>query len=404
MLARELNRGPIPARQEAFIRNRSHSVFALVVLGACLPACQTRSADAIAGARNVALAGVVHGLDHPVYLTAPAGDPRLFVVEQPGRIRIVQDGRLLAKPFLDITDRVGFGGERGLLSLAFDPDYAHSGRIYVNYTDRHGDTRIERYRVTSNPGVADPASAQRVLTIDQPYSNHNGGHLLFGPDSLLYVGMGDGGSANDPRGNGQNRNTLLGKILRIDVRRDGAYTIPPGNPFEHGGGRPEIWATGVRNPWRLWIDPAERLLYVADVGQNQWEEVDVAPLERAGLDYGWNVFEASHCLRGTGCDSSGHVTPVLEYGHDAGCSITGGIVYRGRAVPALAGQYLYADYCSGWIRGFRFEGGRASEPRTWFADRVGSISSFGVDGRGEAYVLTLEGGVYRFTAGTRAGH
>ncbi len=383
---------------------RAH-VFACMVFALVTTAgCQARSADAVAG-DGIALQRVASGLDRPVHLTAPAGDPRLFVVEQPGRIRIVAGGRLLAKPFLDLTDRVRSGGERGLLSLAFDPHYARNGRFFANYTGSRGETEIVRFTVSGDPDIADPASARTVLTVEQPYANHNGGHLIFGPDGLLYAGMGDGGSANDPHGNGQNPRTLLGKILRLDVRGAGdgkvPYAIPPGNPFSAGGGRAEIWAIGVRNPWRLWIDPETRRLYVADVGQNRWEEVDVAPLDAAGLDYGWNVMEGDHCFRTADCDTAGLTRPVLDYGHGEGCSITGGLVYRGRGVPALDGVYLYADYCGGWIRGFRWADGRAIERRTWVPARVGSISSFGEGGDREAYVLTLEGDVYRIVKAPR---
>jgi len=373
---------------------------AALLAGAMLACgCQSRAAE---GRDAIALVPVVSGLDQPVHLTAPAGDPRLFVVEQPGRIRIVRDGRLLPRPFLDLTDRVRSGGERGLLSLAFHPRFAGNGRFYVNYTDRSGDTRIAGFRVTDDPDRADPASESTVLTVAQPYSNHNGGHILFGPDGLLYAGMGDGGSGYDPRGNGQDPNTLLGAILRLDVDGRAPYAIPAGNPYAKGGGRPEVWATGVRNPWRMWIDPVDLMLYVADVGQDRWEEVDVVPLDAAGLDYGWNVMEGLHCLRGDACDTTGFVRPVLEYGHDEGCSITGGLVYRGRAVPALVGHYLYADYCGGWIRGFRFAEGRATDRRTYVGRRAGSISSFGEGGDGEAYVLTLEGEVLRIGSASPA--
>jgi glucose/arabinose dehydrogenase len=218
--------------------------------------------------------------------------------------------------------------------------------------------------------------------------------VLFGPDGYLYAGMGDGGSANDPHGNGQNRGTLLGAILRLDVDGDPPYAIPADNPYAGGGGRPEIWATGVRNPWRMWIDAETRTLFFGDVGQNRWEEIDAAPLDVAGLDFGWNVMEGGHCLRDD-CDAAGFTAPVLEYGRDSGCSVTGGLVYRGSKIPALRGVYLYSDYCKGWIRGFRLENGEAIERRTWVERSVGDVSSFGTDGAGEAYVATLEGTIFR---------
>jgi glucose/arabinose dehydrogenase len=374
------------------------SLAASLALLLALAGCQPQQAGAIAGADGLVLQPIAEGLDQPVHLTAPAGDPRLFVVEQPGRIRIIANDRVLDRPFLDLTKSVRSGGERGLLSLAFHPRYSENGHCFVNYTDASGATRIVRFSVTADPDVADPASARDVMTIEQPYSNHNGGHILFGPDGLLYVGMGDGGAANDPHGNGRNRHTLLGALLRIDVDGGARYAIPSGNPYAAGRGRAEVWATGVRNPWRLWIDPVARLLYVADVGQNAWEEVSVAPLAAAGLDYGWNVMEGRHCFRSGRCDTTGLVVPVIEYGRGDGCSITGGIVYRGKAVPELQGVYVYSDYCTGWIRGFRYAAGAATEPKTWVSGRVGSISSFGVGGDGEAYVITLEGAVLRIAA------
>jgi len=375
-----------------------HRTTPRAALIACLAASLAPAAGCGAGAAEdgggIALTKLAEGLDAPLHLTAPAGDPRLFVVEQPGRIRIIAAGRLLERPFLDITARVRAGGERGLLSLAFHPRYAENGRFFVDYTDRGGDTRIAEFRVSEDPDLADAGSERLLLAVEQPYANHNGGHVLFGPDGMLYVGMGDGGAANDPHGHGRNPNTLLGAILRLDVDSGEPYAIPPGNPFARGGGRPEIWAIGARNPWRMWFDAAESLLYVADVGQNRWEEVHIAPATAAGLDYGWNVMEGRHCFRGAGCDTGGLDLPVLEYGHDEGCSITGGIVYRGRAVPALAGHYLYADYCSGWIRSFRYEGGRATQARELARD-AGSIASFGEGADGEAYVLSLDGAVFR---------
>src|SRR3989475_6913841 len=229
---------------------------------------------------------VARGLSDPLYLTAPAGDARLFIVEQAGRIRIVKDGRLLPTPFLDLRDSVGAGGERGLLGLAFHPAYARNGRFYVDYTDKHGDTRIKRFAVSTDPDRADPASGTQLLFIAQPYANHNGGLVMFGPDGMLYVGMGDGGSGGDPHGNGQNKRTLLGKLLRIDVDRGDPYAIPPDNPFVGAAGaRPEISATGLRNPWRFAFDRATGLLYIADVGQNPWGGLGIARASRARPKY-----------------------------------------------------------------------------------------------------------------------
>jgi len=320
------------------------------------------------------------GLRSPVYLTAPPGDARVFIVEQVGIVRIAREARLLARPYLDLTDRVGSGGERGLLSLAFHPDFARNGRFFVDYTDRHGDTHVAEFHAEPGADTAEAASERQLLLVRQPYANHNGGHVLFGPDGKLYVGMGDGGSAGDPHGNAQDTSSRLGKILRIDVD---AGTIEP-------------WARGVRNPWRLAFDAG--LLYIADVGQGRWEEVNVMPASVRGLNYGWRTMEGAHCYRNPVCARAGLVSPVLEYGHDEGCSIIGGLVYRGRDVPLLDGQYLYSDYCSGWLRSLRYADGAVQERHTWRIPPVGPVLSFGADGRGEAYLLAQSGTVYRIAA------
>ena len=355
---------------------------------------------------------VVDGLNRPLHLTAPAGDPRLFVVEQGGTIRIVRDGRVLPAPFLDLSNRLRAGGEQGLLGLAFHPRYAENGYFYVDYTDREGDTRIERFRVsTSDPDRANPASSKLLLQIDQPYSNHNGGHVFFGPDGMFYIGMGDGGSGGDPGNRAQNPDELLGKLLRIDVDRGDPYAIPPDNPFarEPGRGRPEIWALGLRNPWRCAFDPAEGLLYIADVGQNEWEEIHVEPANRPGVNYGWNLMEGGHEYRLAGRSTAGMAWPPVEYSHDDGCSITGGAVYRGRRAPMLVGHYVFSDYCTGWIRSFRYRGGRATEAAEWEGANAGNVTSFGVDASGEMYVMNSDGVVYRLagspapTRGARGG-
>jgi glucose/arabinose dehydrogenase len=351
-------------------------------------------------ATSVRLVEVASGLGSPLFLTAPAGDSRLFVVEQPGRIRVIRNGSLLATPFLDLTAKVTSGGERGLLSVAFHPQYASNGFLYVDYTDRNGDTRVERYHVSTDADRADPASAHLVLGVAQPYANHNGGLLMFGPDGKLYVGMGDGGSGGDPLGNGQNPNVLLGKLLRLDVDAADPYGIPAGNPFiGQAGKRAEIWAIGLRNPWRYSFDRDSGILYVADVGQDAWEEVNAVPVSTAGANYGWNTMEATHCYKpSTGCDTRGLVLPVLEYGHGEGCSVIGGYVYRGSALPSLRGTYFYSDFCSGFIRSFRLSGGAAAEQKQWDLGQLGAVLSFGEDAAGELYVLTADGRVLRFSA------
>ncbi|HKK09166.1 MAG TPA: PQQ-dependent sugar dehydrogenase [Gemmatimonadota bacterium] len=345
---------------------------------------------------------VVRGLSNPLYLTAPAGDDRLFVVEKGGTVRVVEGGRLLAAPFLDLSSVVSAGGERGLLSLAFHPDYATNGTFYVDFTDASGDTRVVAYRVSaSDPDRADPASGDTILSVAQPYANHNGGLLAFGPDGMLYVGLGDGGSGGDPDGNGQDTGTLLGTILRLDVDGGSPYAIPSDNPFAGGsGGRGEIWAYGLRNPWRYAFDAPSGLLYIADVGQGDWEEVDVVPADSGGVNFGWNVVEGDHCYGASSCDRTGLEPPVLEYGHDQGCSITGGMVYRGDAMPELDGTYFYSDYCSGWLRSFRYRAGSVTDERSWSVGDLGRVLSFGRDAAGELYVLSADGSVYRLEPGS----
>jgi glucose/arabinose dehydrogenase len=359
-------------------------------------------ADPPAGTASVGLQEVASGLSFPLYLTAPAGDPsRLFIVEKGGAIRIVKDGALLPAPFLDLTARVSTGGEQGLLGLAFDPEYATNGRFVVHYTDVNGNTVVSVFRVTAGDAdLADPASETILLTAEQPFANHNGGQILFGPDGMLYIGLGDGGSGGDPGGRGQSVADLLGSILRIDVRSGTGYTIPPDNPFAgRTDASQEIWSFGLRNPWRFTFDPATGDLYIADVGQNAWEEVDVvraADGAGRGANFGWNVTEGRHCYASTGCDLNAFTLPVLEYSHGEGCSISGGFVYRGAAIPGLQGHYFYADYCQGWVRSFRLQDGLAVEPQQWpTLAPGGSVPSFGQDAAGEIYVLSAEGRVFR---------
>lgn len=351
------------------------------------------------GDSTLALEQVASGLSNPLHLTAPSGDPRLFVVEQAGRIRIVQNGQVATTPFLDIVAKVGSGGERGLLSMAFDPSYAANGFFYVNYTDRDGDTVVERYRVSADPNRADAASAKRILFVAQPLANHNGGHILFGPDGMLYIAMGDGGSGGDPQGNGQNRNSLLGKLLRIDLRSGDPYTNPSDNPFVgQAGARAEIWALGLRNPWRIAFDRTDRALYIADVGQNAIEEVNVVAASLAGVNYGWKVMEGDRCFGASTCAQAGLTLPAVTYTHDGGaCSITGGVVYRGARMPELAGHYFYSDYCAGFVRSFRWSNGQVSDATGWELETSGRVVSFGEDSAGEMYLLSSNGTVYRFT-------
>jgi hypothetical protein len=343
---------------------------------------------------------VVTNLVSPLFLTSPAGDARLFVVEQAGTIRIVSAGNLLPTPFLNIASRVLAGGERGLLSMAFDPDYASTGFFYVYLTDTNGDIAIERYQVSAgNPNVADPTPL-RVLTIPhRNFANHNGGLLAFGPDAMLYAATGDGGGGGDPLGSGQNLNSLLGKLLRIDVRNASSatpYAVPADNPFVgQAGALPEIWAYGLRNPWRFAFDPPAGRLYIADVGQNRIEEINAVDAATPGLNYGWSITEGSLCHPGGTCSMAGFTLPILEYGHDAagGCSVTGGFVYRGSAIPELQGRYLYSDACSGWLRSFSTAGASAVERVDWNTTNVGQVLSFGEDAQGELYLLARRNGV-----------
>jgi glucose/arabinose dehydrogenase len=350
---------------------------------------------------DLGLEFIASEFDFPLALTAPTGDPRLFIVEKAGRIRIVSGGTTLAEPFLDISHLVSASDEQGLLGLAFHPGYATNGRFYVNYTDLDGATRVVGYRVSSDPDRADPGTADPLLTIPRPSSNHNGGALAFGPDGFLYVAVGDGGAATAGGGTGQDVSDLAGSILRIDVASATGYAIPGSNPFANqAGARGEVWSLGLRNPWRISFDRETGDLYVADVGQNNLEEVNVSPRTSGGgraANYGWSVTEGSSCFDDPGCDPGEFVLPVVEYDHDDGCSVTGGYVYRGAAMPALAGRYFYADFCSGWVRSFRLESGQAVSEREWpELGTVGQISSFGEDAEGELYILNASGGsVYR---------
>lgn len=338
---------------------------------------------------------VVDGLAKPVGLEH-AGDRRLFVVEQGGLVRTVQDGRLQGQPFLDLRDRADDSNfEQGLLGLAFHPDFARNGQLFVNYTNAGGNTIVARLVAGAGAARVDPGSEQVLLRVDQPYSNHNGGDLEFGPDGYLYIATGDGGSAADPFDNGQRLDTLLGKLLRIDIDQGDPYAIPPDNPFASGGGLPEIWAYGLRNPWRFAFDPVNGDLYIGDVGQNAWEEIDFLPAGFAGpRNFGWNVREGTHSF--TGEATAEMIDPVAEYANGPGgtCSITGGLVMRSPSLPEWDGVYLYGDYCSGQVWGLVRDGsGNWISAQLFDTDL--SLTAFGTDSQGEVYLVDHGGAVYR---------
>jgi glucose/arabinose dehydrogenase len=387
-------------------------LLALLVMFAALGACgsapagsqdvTTAAHDAASGAKLTRIGR----FDAPVYVAQPPGERRrLFVVEQGGTIVVVRDGHALRTPFLDLSSQVVSGGEQGLLGLAFAPDYASSGRFYVDYTDTSGDTRIVEYRRGSSPERANPRSARQLIFQDQPESNHNGGQLAFGPDGLLYIGLGDGGGGDDqhgPIGNAQSLGTLLGKILRIDPRPGrpsppgrSPYRIPADNPFAgRAGAKPAIYAWGLRNPWRFSFDRKTGDMAIGDVGQDHVEEIDFRTRGSArGVNFGWRAWEGTR-REDPGLTVHGNVKPVLQYTHDHGCSVTGGYVIRDRRLPALAGRYVYGDFCAGdlFTAKLRQDGARG---RRALGLHVEALSSFGEDRRGRVYVTSLNGPVYR---------
>lgn len=371
---------------------------------------------------------IASGLDKPIYLTAPSGCvDTLYVVEQSGKIRTISNSILIKKPFLDITDRVHNplfpGDERGLLGMAFHPRFYDNGYFYLNYISNDQMTIISRFSIQSKTTLE--KSEEIILTIEQPYSNHNGGQLEFGYDGYLYIGVGDGGSAGDPFNNGQNNNTLLGSILRIDVNSSFPYSIPPSNPvYENIKKQNEIWLYGLRNPWRFSFDAKTNELYVGDVGQNGWEEIHLIPHEGGGSNLGWNIMEGNHCYPDEKlCDKTGLTLPIFEYPNDAnymktlvgfaqtkpkiqGCSVTGGYIYRGALIPHFQGHYIFADYCTGKFWSFVYKDNkvthfkkRTTELRDGTGKKQFYVSSFGKDGVGELYFLDYEGSVYKIING-----
>jgi glucose/arabinose dehydrogenase len=375
----------------------------VVTAGASVTASVAYAGSALA----LALSDIGPTFTSPTFVTAAPGDERLFVLERRGVIRIVRNGTVLTQPWLDISANVFTGGEGGLLSMAFDPNFASNGYFYLYYTDTAQNIVVERYASSPAPNVADPTSGLVILRVAHPqFTNHFGGLVAFGPDGMLYAGLGDGGGAGDPFGNAQNLNALLGKLLRVDVRTATSgqpYTIPVTNPYlNQPGRRPEIWASGLRNPWRYAFDGEQ--LYIADVGQDAREEVNLAAVSQGGLNYGWNILEGTACYGAATCDRTGLTLPVFEYEHGAnnvnGCSITGGYVYRGTAIPELAGRYFYSDYCGGYIKSFFAGGAGITEQRDWNLNSAGRVVSFGRDGAGELYVVSESGRIFKLVRGS----
>lgn len=392
-------------------RSRLPVLVAIVAVGAMLAQAPGASVQELRpfdpASFTFGLELLAEGLDSPVYVTGPDDrTDRLFVVEQEGRVRIFRDGIVEDEPFLDITALVqSDGSEQGLLSIAFPPDFSDSGVFYVYYTSRGGegvgDNTIARYRVSaSDPDRADEASGEVLLAVPDSRRNHNGGLLAFGPDGFLYAGLGDGGGGGDPENNAQNAATLLGSLLRIDPSSEVTpYAIPEDNPFVDGGGAPEVWAIGLRNPWRFSFDRVTGDLYIGDVGQGDIEEVNWLPANSpGGANFGWNIMEGTRCFLEEPCDVAGLTLPVAEYPHEFGCSVVGGYVYRGELEPALEGVYLFAVFCSGLVWGM----GRDASDNWAVSDPVETglrISSFGEDAEGEVLLVAISGEIFRITSG-----
>jgi glucose/arabinose dehydrogenase len=395
-----------PVGDMPFVTRIPGLAVAALLVAALVPG--SASAAVVPSRIHLGLTEVTGGLSVPVGVTnARDGSGRLFVVEKTGAVRIVRDGSLVSTPFIDISRSVSGGGEQGLLGLAFHPSYRTNGKLYLSYTDVAGTSVIREYRVSSsNPDRVDGSSGRTLLRVRQPYGNHDGGHIAFGPDGYLYIGLGDGGSAGDPGNRAQSRSTLLGKLLRIDVnRRTGslAYGIPSTNPYVGRSGLDQIWAYGLRNPWGFSFDRSTGDLWIGDVGQGAWEEVDRALAVRGrnagrALNFGWRVMEGAHCYRpSSDCVRTGKTLPLTEYGHSAGrCSITGGHVYRGPSYPDLVGAYFFGDYCSGEIWFVDRAAARGVKPQRAL-DTNASITSFGEDQAGELYLTDASGTLYRIT-------
>jgi glucose/arabinose dehydrogenase len=346
---------------------------------------------------GLAIEPVTGALSQPVLLVSPPMSDRRFVVERVGAIwELDANGNPGAEPWLDLRDRVNSGGiEQGLLGLAFHPEFGENGRIFTYYSHRTDLTRLVELAAVADADIVDPQTEKVMMSFDKAIERHNGGMLEFGPDGMLYLSLGEGGAAST---HSQNPETHLSSILRLDVDAGDPYGIPADNPFVDGGGAPEVWAYGLRNPWRFAIDAPTADIYIADVGHERYEEINVVSLSQPGLNFGWIRMEGSSCFQ-SGCDPDAEdlTLPVHEYGHDEGCSVTGGRVYRGAAIPELDGLYFYSDWCGGWLRSFRWDGSVATEHTEWLTG-LGQVNSFGVDSEGELYVLTWEGEIGRIVA------
>ncbi len=369
------------------------------------PEGTTGTTSDLGALQQVSLETIAEGFRQPTVVTSPPGDDRQFVVERIGVIRIIDgSGSTLGSAFLDLSDRVLANGiEQGLLGLAFHPDYANNGRFFVYYTDRDGRRQLSEFQVSvSDPNLASADTEKVLIELEQPEDatdiRHYAGQLNFDPEGLLMVSMGDGA---DSRDQGQDPNTLFGAVSRIDV--DSAtepYGIPPNNPFVSDGGAPEVWAYGLRNPWRFSIDPVDRLIYIADVGHADQEEVNVLSIDEGGYNLGWSDMEGTRCFHKQDCDPADYTSPVITYSHEEGCSITGGYVYRGSLIPEITGTYFYSDWCSQWIRSFKYVNGQVTEERDWSSElgQIGQINTFGLGGDRELYAATHEGVIAKFVA------